>query len=266
MKQPLITTLLFIQCLFIYTLSLGQDIKVVGTFGSYVPRVQITFNPDSTFNYVTNELHPTFYRWENFSEKGKYTLSGDTIILNPTLPKKPYIETEFIQKEQPANPNLLLTFNHIKRYYDLKGNMINSDTFRIERVDYSFNKLKKKNLRRITAFPTIRCAFASYIPKETIVSNHTIEIPRPQHDLKSIFIGCYELHGTKEFIINNPGANHFTLNVYSNYYEDGQIRQTKFLVKGKNVNNTRQKENGQFYKNDFSAGTGNTFKRLKSGS
>ena len=266
MKHQLISTFILLHSLLIANLAFAQDKKVIGTFGSIVPRAQITLNPDFTFSYLTNEQHPTFYRWESFSETGKYTLSGDTLILNPTLPKKPYVETEFIQEEQSANNQVLLTFNHIKRYYDRQGNMVNADTFRIERLDYSFNKLKKKNLRRVTPYPTTRCIFASYIPKETITANHTITVPRPNQDLKSIYIGCFELQGTKEFKISNPAANRFTLNVFSNYYEDGQIRQTKFLVKSNNVILTRRKENGQFYKNEYSAGTGNTFKRLKNGS
>jgi hypothetical protein len=47
----------------------GQK-KVVGTFnnGIAMPKLVVTFNADSTFEYTSTE-HPTFYRWEDFSEK-----------------------------------------------------------------------------------------------------------------------------------------------------------------------------------------------------
>ena len=68
-------------------------------------------------------------------------------------------------------------------------------------------------------------------PKETITASRTISIPKPTEKLTSIFIGCYELQGTKEFIIKNQNSNRLTFNVFSNYYSDGQIRQMKFLIK-----------------------------------
>jgi hypothetical protein len=225
--------------------------KVVGTYGNVMPRIQVTFNSDSTFEYVTKEQHPTFYRWEDFSEKGKWKLSGDTIILNPNLTKKIFVESDFKEKQNFGDTNLLLTFNHIKRYFDTNGNIIKTDTFQIDRLDYSFNELKKKKLTRVAPHLTTRCAFAGHIPKEIITTNRTVSVQRPTQPIKSIFIGCYELQGTKEFIITNPNSNRLTLNVYSNYYIDGQIRQIKFLIKNDKFIYTRQKENGDFDKNNI---------------
>ncbi len=243
--------LIIIILVFFSTLSYGQVQKVVGTYSSFLPRVEVKFNPDSTFAYVTNELHPTFYRWEAFSEKGRWTLSGDTIILNPHLTKKIFVESNFIEEEHKGDTSLLLTFNHIKRYFDIGGNIIKTDTVQIDRLDYSFNQLKKKKLVRVAPHMTIRCAFAGYIPKEIITNSRTIFVQRPIDNIKSIFIGCYELQKTKEFFIKNPNSNHFTLNVYSNYYQDGQIRQMKFLIKNERYIYTRQKENGNFDKDNI---------------
>ena len=111
-----------------------------------------------------------------------------------------------------------------------------------------FNELKKKNRTRVANHFTTRCAFAGYIPNELITTSRTISISKPTTEIKSIFIGCYELIETKEFKVDNRKSNSFTLNVYSNYYQDGQIRQMKFLIKNNRVLYTRQKENGKFEK------------------
>ena len=240
--------------------------KIVGTYENVMPRIQVTFNSDSTFEYVAKEQHPTFYRFESFSEKGKWTLSGDTIILNPNLTKKIFVESDFKEQQNLGDTNLLLTFNHIKRYFDGNGNVIKTDTLQIDRLDYSFNELKKKKLTRVARHSTTRCAFAGNIPKEVITSNRTISLPRQAEKISSIFIGCYELQGTKEFTITNPNSNHLTLNVYSNYYQDGQIRQMKFLRKNEKVLYTRQKENGDFEKNNIWIDTDGKLTRQKGGS
>ncbi|RZL43998.1 MAG: hypothetical protein EOP00_21850, partial [Pedobacter sp.] len=136
-----------------------------------MPEIQVTFNADSTFEYVTKEQHPTFNRWEDFSEKGKWTLSGDTIVLNPNLKKKIFVESDFSEQENIGDTTILITFNHIKRYFDVNGKLIRADTFQMDRLDYSFNELKKKKITRVAKHSTTRCAFAGYIPKELITSN-----------------------------------------------------------------------------------------------
>lgn len=243
MKRNVIIVIIF----FIATLSYGQVRKVVGTYSNIIPKIHVKFNVDSTFEYVS-ENHPTFNRWENFSEKGIWTLSGDTIILNPNLTKKTFVEFDFKEQKISNDTTLLLTFNHIRRYFDVSGNVIETDTLQIERLDYAFNKLKKKNRTRVANHFTTRCVFAGYIPNELITTSRTISIPKPTEKVESIFIGCYELRGTKEFKINNSNSNCFTLNIYSNYYQDGQIRQMKFLIKNNRVLYTLQKENGKFEK------------------
>jgi hypothetical protein len=211
----------------------------------------VTFNADSTFEYISTE-HPTFYRWENFSEKGKWIVSADTIVLNPQLESKPFVESNFQEQQTREDSDLLLTFNHIKKHFDNKGNLISVDTVQIEQLDYSFNDFRKKKRTRVTQHRSSRCTFAGYIPKEIITTNRTISVKRPVEKLNSVFIGCWELQGTKEFIIKNPDANHLTLNVYSNYYLDGQIRQKKFLIKNDKVLYTQQKANGRFEKDNIS--------------
>ncbi len=95
------------------------------------------------------------------------------------------------------------------------------------RFDYSLNEFKKKKLNRVAVGPTTKCAFAGYVPPETITSDRIIKIVRPIEKLESIFIGCYEMQGTKEFKIKKPNSNQLTLNIFSNYYQDGQLRQKK---------------------------------------
>jgi hypothetical protein len=251
---------------FICTRCFGQVPNVAGTYSSIIPKIEVKFNSDSTFEYVTNEQHPTFYRWEPFSEKGQWTLSGDTIILNPQLSKKPFVESDFLESEELGDDTtILLTFNHLKKYFDTNGNVIKIDTAQIDRLDYSFNELKRKKLIRVTPQRTVRCTFAGYIPKEIMTSNRTISVQTPTENIRSIFIGCYELQGTKKFVINNPRSNRLTLNVYSNYYQDGQIRQMKFLIKNHNVLYTRLKENGDFEKDNIWIETSWKLKKEKGG-
>lgn len=212
----------------------------------------------------TSREHPTFFRWENFSEQGNWTISGDTIILNPQLLSKPFIETDF-QENKTGNDTLLyLTFNHIKRYFDNNGKVIRADTLQVDRLDYSFNQLKKKKLNRIAKRSTTRCSFTGYIPPETITSNKTIVVSKPSEKLESIFIGCYELRETKEFKIKDPMSNQLTLNLYSNYYQDGQLRQKKILIKNTNRLYSQQTLNGKFDKGNRAYGT--VLKKEKSSS
>ena len=229
----------------------SQVKNITGTFTSDIasPKCTLTFNDDSTFNYTSIE-DPVFYRWNGFFEKGKWTLCGDTIILNPQLPKKVFIESDFTEQENYGDTGLLLTFNHIKRFFDANDNIIKTDTVQIERLDFALNEQKKKQFTRVASCKTTRCSFAGYIPKEIITPNRTIAIQRPAVTLQRIFVGCYELQGTKVFTIKNPASSHLTLNVYSNYYQQGQIRQKKILVKNDNLLYTKQHANGEFYKDN----------------
>lgn len=247
-----------LTCIFIFSLitCFGQRQNIIGTYsnGITVPKLIITFNPDSTFTYSSTE-HPTFYRWEEFSEKGKWTVSADTIILNPQLDNKPYVEFHFQEQKIENDTAIFLTFNHIKRYFASNGNLVRADTVQVDRLDYAFNEFKKKKLTRVAIHHTTRCAFAGYIPPEIITTNRTIAVQKPHKQLKSIFIGCYELQGTKEFQIKDPTSNYLSLNIYSNYYLDEQIRQKKLLIKNENLLYSRQNLNGKFDKGNWSSET-----------
>src|SRR5262249_5737245 len=150
-------------------------------------------------------------------EKGRWTLSGDTILLNPQLPKRIFVESDFFEEQTGNDATIILTFNHVKRHFNSAGKFISADTVQIDRLDYAFNEWKKKKLTRVAYHRTTRCTFAGYIPKEVITGERTISGKRPPETLKSFLIGCYELQGMKEFIIKDPRSNHFTFNVYSNY-------------------------------------------------
>ena len=241
----------FIISLISSACAFGQLKKIAGTYNDVLQGATITFKEDSTFEYVAKGEHPIFYRWENFSEKGRWTISGDTLMLNPQLPKKAFVESDFEEAENNGDSNFLLTFNHIKRHIDVNGNIVSTDTLQIARLDYSFNVSKRRKQTRVSPYRTTRCTFAGYIPKEIITTSRTIVVPKPPENINKILIGCYELQGMKEFIIKNPNSNQFTLNVYSNYYLDGQIRQVKMLVKNENVIYTKQKANGAFEKDNI---------------
>lgn len=238
-----------------------------GTFTSIMGDVSVTFFPDSVFSYVSSGPHPTFYRWEDFSEKGTWSTRGDTILINPHLPGKEFVETEFIEGSPGYDSTLLLlTFNHIRRYFDHHDQLYRADTQQIQRLDYAFNTFDRNNLTRVAPNRTTRCFFAGFIPKEVITAQQTISVKKPAEKISSIFIGCYELQGTRKFIISDPFAGHLILNVYSNYYLNGQLRQLKFLRRGKNLLYTRQKENGRFMKDGFAVPGDAILRRARSNS
>lgn len=255
---------MFVINIMLFNYCFAQSKDISGTYTGIFPEPEIIFNADSTFAYNTKGYHPNFYPFEKFSEKGRWTLNGDTIILNPQLAKKTFVESSFAEEQQPGEEKILLTFNHIKRYFDAAGNIIKTDTVQITQLDYAFNELKKKNITRVTPQRTVRCAFAGYIPKEIITNERSISVTKPGEEIQSIHIGCYELQNTKEYIVHNPLSNHFTFNVYSNYYDDGQLRQVKLLVKNNHLIYTRQKENGQFEKDNIWSSANAKLKKQKS--
>lgn len=258
--------LLLLTALFSVTIGTAQTKNIAGTYnreGFLFENTMIVFRADSTFEY-SSTTHPVFFLdRDHFHEKGKWTISGDTIILNPQIAPKPAIEIDLKEEAVAGDTALTLTFNHVKRYFDGSDNPVIFDTVQIDRLDFAFNEWKKKNRIRVSEHGTVRCAFAGYIPKEIITEERTIVVPRPSAELKSIYVGCYEAQQTKELPIRNPRSTRLTYTVYSNYYlNTGTFRQAKMLIKNKNVLYTRQKPNGKFYK-DFLGDTEFKVKRVK---
>lgn len=256
--RPLLTMLAILSSV----LSFAQDRNIIGTYKDFKDllgqhQISVTFNPDSTFQYQAHGS-PVFYFdhfGESFSEKGKWTMVGDTIILNPQLERKTFVESEVLEQANPADTGLMLTFNHINRWIDPQGNVVRTDTDQIWRLDYAFNERKKKNTRRVSPHRTVRCAFAGYIPKEIITQDRSIVVEKPQEPIRLIYIGCYEQQGTKAFPIKNPASTRLTFNVYSNRYQDGLLRQVKWLAKENgSLLYLKQKSNGKFRKGLLWAG------------
>jgi hypothetical protein len=52
----------------------NQSLHIAGTFTSSVAGVMVTFNKDSTFQYVANDQNPMFYKSEKLSEKGRWII------------------------------------------------------------------------------------------------------------------------------------------------------------------------------------------------
>ncbi|MBN9384181.1 MAG: hypothetical protein J0H74_25745 [Chitinophagaceae bacterium] len=250
--RPLLT----ITATLLSILVFAQDRSIIGTYKDFKGlldqhQISVTFNQDSTFQYWAKE-HPVFYYdhfGETFSENGKWTMIGDTIVLNPQLEKRTFVESEVLEQENPADTGLTLTFNHINRWIDPGGNVVRTDTVQIWRLDYAFNERKKKNTRRVSPHRTVRCTFAGYIPKEIITQDRTIVVEKPREPIRSIYVGCYEQQGTKAFPIRNPASTRLTFNVYSNHYQDGLFRHVKWLAKSDgSLLYLKQKSNGKFRK------------------
>lgn len=250
---------LLLITLFSITICRAQTTFITGTYcndGFFSNKTRVIFNgEDSTFEY-TSAGHPVFFfDRENFHEKGKWTISGDTIILNPQVAVKPAIETALKEETIAGDTGITLTFIHVKRYFDRNDNPAIFDTVKINQLDFVFNTFEKKNVRRVSEHGTVRCAFAGFIPKEIITNERTVIAPRPYGELKSIFIGCYESQGFRELPISNPQSTRLTYTVYSNYYlNSATFRQAKMLIKNGFYLYTKQKPDGKFYKDSFWSG------------
>jgi hypothetical protein len=240
----------FLCCLALFTSSglFAQQRQVMGTYASPVSGVELSISSDRSFTYVSKFDNPNFYRFEPIAESGMYSISGDTLILNPGLEPKPFVETAF-RENRTVNDSIKLTFNHIRRYFDKEGKLVREDTCQAMMLDFAVNEWNRTTRRRLSAMRQVRCTFAGFIPKEIITSSRSVNIARPVGGIQKIFIGCYEMQGTNEFVITDAQANDFALDIYSNYYEDGQIRQMKMLIKNEKCIYTHQRKDGSFEKN-----------------
>lgn len=239
-----ILALLFVACCASAT---GQT-KVSGTFtnSKYSPTLKLTFNSDSTFSYWSN-IGPYARSTSIFKEKGHWTAKGDTIILNPALEKKLLSGYQFAEQAQhPMKDSIWLTVERITNYYDRDGRLMSADTGRVSQFDLAINKNSRQNRHLVSGRPNARCAFAGYIPKEIITDARTVLVPKPAGRLEKLFVACAEFGGTREFLISNAQADQLTLQIFDNRYQDGQLRQVKYLVKNEDAIFIKQKADGKF--------------------
>lgn len=218
----------------------------IGAFAN--ERIEIKFNEDKTFEYKNKyRLNPAGHKTDSvYVEKGFWEIDGDTIKLNAQLKEKNYGNDELIETQVPNTSKILMKFNIIRSYFDKTGNLGSTDTLQIDRLDFAINSNVKKNISRITQSPTTRCAFAGYIPKELVTNERSFEFEKPSAKISKIFIGCQELGKMNEYTVKNPDSNSFTLNIYQNIYDDGMLRNKKFLMMTKNIILIEEKQNGKF--------------------
>lgn len=245
----------FIFSLFLFCVSFqafAQGRSIAGVFAAGSETCKLILYDDSSFNYSASE-YPMFYRFEKFEEHGRWTRLGDTVVLNPQLGLKPFVESE-MKEEKVKNDSVVLTFHHIKRFIGADGNVVREDTEHISRLDFSFNNQEKKSRRRVAENRTVRCTFAGYIPAEIITEQTSIALAKPVDRIDCIYFGCWELQGMKKFVVADPASNHYIFNVYSNYYLDGQLRQAKFLIKNEDVLYSKRNAKGGFLKDNAWSG------------
>jgi hypothetical protein len=254
----------FLCCLaFFTTCELNaQQSRIKGTYANLVSGVELSISSDRNFTYISKFDNPNFYRFEPIAESGRYSISGDTLILNPGLEPKPFVETAF-RENRTVNDSVRLTFNHIRRYFGREGKLIREDTSQAKMLDFAVNEWNRTTRRRVSAIRQVRCTFAGFIPREIITSSRSVNIARPLGGIQKIFIGCYEMQGTNEFVVRDAQANDFVLDIYSNYYEDGQIRQKKMLIKNDKCIYTHQRKDGSFDKNTVWNNTDSILKKQK---
>ena len=211
-------------------------------------QIIVKFNEDKTFNYTNKyNLNPAGHKMDSiYREKGNWEMVNDTIKLNSNLEKKSYVSDELVEDRIANTDKIFFKFNIIRKYFDRNDKVRKIDTLQINRLDFAINTNSKKNLSRITQKPTTRCALAGYIPKELITSERSFEFEKPSDKISKIFIGCYELGKMKEYIIKNSDSNSFTFNIYQNIYDDGMIRNIKYLLATKNIILIEEKVNGKF--------------------
>ncbi|SEQ08028.1 hypothetical protein [Flavobacterium urocaniciphilum] len=229
-----------------YNLANFAQKNPIGTFQNEL--IEVTFKNDKSFEYKNKFfLNPAGNKMDSvYFEKGTWKISNDTITLNPQLEKKNFGNDELVESTTSKSNKLSLKFNIIRKYFDANNNNLSIDTLQIESLDFAINKKSKKNISRITQKPTTRCAFAGYIPKELVTNERSFEMEKPTEKISRIYIGCYELGEMKEYEIKNQNSNSFTLNIYQNIYEDGMIRNVKYLMATDNIILIKEKTNGKF--------------------
>lgn len=241
----------YILLIFLLAASVGYGQAqsfTAGVFEQNLGATKLILNQDKSFELVNHpELHRVFLPCGPISDSGTWIRRKDTIILNPHLEPKTFVEYDFIESVQTGDTNILLTVNIIKRRFDSNNIITSIDTIQAERYDYWFNDGKKEGRVRVAKHHTPRCAFTGHIPKEDITQERTVTIIKPTRPLQKIHIGCYEYKGTKEFIINNSNSNRFMLNIYHNYYWGGFIRNKKVLIKNNNKLLYSRNKNGKYY-------------------
>jgi hypothetical protein len=103
------------------TACVAQPKNIAGIYSNTVPgldcEVTITLREDSTFDYFAT-IHPVFETLGRYYEYGKWTIAGDTLILNPQLTPKLATQTAFQEEENTSDTGLTLTFNLVTRYFD----------------------------------------------------------------------------------------------------------------------------------------------------
>lgn len=237
---------LLILLLIISSNSFSQENFQLGYFASLTGKKTITFNDDHTFEYSDSCGHPYFLWVHSFSEKGIWERHGDTIVLNPHLEEKKYIEHDLSSYAIPSDTNILLTLNHVKRYIDADGLIKKSDTVRVKQADYYFNERSNNKQVRVAEYES-NCLWSGAPATQMIVDSNTFKTISPVGKLQKITIGCYELQATTGFVIDDPKANRIVLNIYSNYYLDGQLRRKKILIKNDQTILTEQNKSNKFY-------------------
>lgn len=200
---------------------------IFGTYGEYSTR--LTLNRDSTFELIGTDLvFP--YTFEIDTNKGEWTVQGDTVILNPQLGKRFPRITVLEKSTKKNNDSISVTISYYLETYE-KNKIANRSPFNFELLSIYINK--RKNYRNIVHVPKYRrCMFSSSIKRQIVIdSTKTFNFPR--QEVFKLGIYSYGFEKPIEIDINNRHANHFEITVIQPVDKERMPRSKKVIIKGK---------------------------------
>lgn len=264
MKQlPTLAFLMAVICLCAITTCVAQTKSITGYYGNrgyYQLGVSIQFKEDSTFIF-TSGVHPIFYTdLDIFREEGKWSISGDTVILNPQASPETNTDIDLQEEEVAGDECITVTFKHVKRYFDSTGKLYLSDTVHIDDLAFALNG--RRITRVATHCPHRNIPFRIHLTKEMLTKDDTVAVSRPKKELNCIYIGCYEAQQTNRFLIRNPKSTRFSYTVYSNYHRMPTLRQQKLLIKNNKTLCFKQPLNGSLFHRKWSKNRSYRIKRF----
>mgnify|MGYP000920873779 CR=1 FL=1 len=201
--------------------------SIFGTYGKYSTR--LTLNPDSTFELIGTDLvFP--YTFEIDTNKGEWTVHGDTVTLNPHLEKRFPRITVLEKSILKNNDSISVKTSYYLENYE-KNNIAGRSPFNFELLSIYINK--RKNYRNIVHVPQYRhCMFSPSIKKQIVIdSTRTFNFPR--QEVLKLGVYSYGFEKPIEIDINNRHANHFEITVIQPVDKERMPRSKKVIVKGK---------------------------------
>lgn len=189
----------------------AQDIELKNIVGKYsdgflgFSTTELELKADSTFYLKSvDPIFPyTFQTYENF---GEFKISGDRIILNPSLEKR-VEKVDFKESEETnLSDSVTIEINYFVEKFQ-NEEFIEKEKFDFDLLTIFINK--KRHKYNIVQHPKIRiCAFAPRIKKQVVIDvSNQIKIKETY--IEKIGVYSYGFDEIIWFEVKNPQSNKF---------------------------------------------------------